>query len=119
MNEPDKELGIIADFIQEKELFFPARDQVTSKDYKYVYQGVKKSTATEYNKFLKPDLCQFILDETAESAYFFNNENTKKYYNKNLKGPPMRLEPLSRNQFKDRNREFSQNILEYAIGRVK
>ena len=35
-----------------------------------------------------------------------------------LKGP-MRLEPLSRNQFKDRNREFSQNILEYAIGRVK
>ena len=36
----------------------------------------------------------------------------------NLKGP-RRLEPLSRNQFKDRNREFSQNILEYAIGRVK
>ena len=35
-----------------------------------------------------------------------------------LKGP-RRLEPLSRNQFKDRNREFSQNILEYAIGRVK
>lgn len=87
MNEPDKELGIIADFIQEKELFFPARDQVTSKDYKYVYQGVKKSTATEYNKFLKPDLCQFILDETAESAYFFNNENTKKHkdeFNKKL-----------------------------------
>ena len=40
------------------------------------------------------------------------------YYINNLKGP-MRLEPLSRNQFKDRNREFSQNILEYAIGRVK
>lgn len=77
MNEPDKQLGIIANFIDEKELLFPARDQVTSKDYKYVYQGAKKSTAIEYKEFLKSDLCEFILNETADSAYFFNNENTQ------------------------------------------
>ena len=64
---------------------------------------------------LNTDMSGFNMSKKLSLKYFEKLHNND---NNNLKGP-RRLEPLSRNQFKDRNREFSQNILEYAIGRVK